>query len=65
MGATETTSLNLLTREGIVTCCFESKLSPEQYDSLFKFVRQAETREQLKGYLARFADKWNIGLVME
>jgi hypothetical protein len=52
------TTLNLLTREGIVTCRFESQLHAEQYEALFEFVRRAETRRELEGHLVRFAEKW-------
>jgi hypothetical protein len=63
--ATHPTTLNLLTPEGIVTCRFEGQLNAEQYQSLVEFVRHAETRPELEGYLMRFADKWRTIVMIE
>ena len=63
MEQTKATTLHLLTRDGVVTCRFESGLTHEQYDSLFKFVQRAETREELESYLVRFATKWKTEIV--
>jgi hypothetical protein len=62
---TDTTTFNLLTPEGVVTCRFEKQLNAEQYDILFQFVRRAESRQELESYLLRLADKWGTAVAIE
>ena len=65
MESTKNTALNLLTQEGSVSCRFERELTPEQYDSLAKFVQNAETKEEMESYLRRFSEKWHIPVTID
>ena len=61
----ETTTLNLLTRDGAVTVTFSAELTEEQYAKLYSFVVDAQTRQELKDCLVMVASKWGIVAVID
>jgi hypothetical protein len=60
-----TTSLNLLTRDGGVCITFRALLSPKQYDEHFDSVNGAITRSHLESLAKELAIKWAIHVIAD
>jgi hypothetical protein len=59
--ASESTALNLLTREGAVSATFSAMLTTPQYAKLFGCIQEhSESRLELKERIAMLANEWGI-----
>jgi hypothetical protein len=59
------TTLNLLTREGLVTCSFDRPLKEEQYLELFSIVHDAETKAEMKQGIEEFARRFELKVLWD
>jgi hypothetical protein len=55
----ESTTLNLLTREGAVTVLIVPALKNEHYAELYEIVCSADTPEDLRAGVEKACEKWN------
>ena len=62
----ESTSINLLTRNGAVCATFTPALTSEQYDEILKVVQvDGNTAEELANLLKKLAAKWQRTLILD
>lgn len=61
----QSTTLNLLTRDGAVTVTYEAELSEPQYAKLYECVQEAQTRQELKECIAMAANEWGIKAIID
>jgi len=59
------TTLNMLTREGMLTATFEPALTADQADELAGMVRDPSSDAELRLLLEAVADEWALWLVVE
>jgi hypothetical protein len=52
------TTLNLLTRDGMVAVYIVPGLEPDQYSNLHELVLQAETADDLRAVVKAACDRW-------
>jgi hypothetical protein len=55
---TNSTTLNLLTREGAYAVTFTPALEPAQYDELFHFAQILEQEVELRTQVKEMAKRW-------
>jgi hypothetical protein len=55
----DSTTLNLLTRDGVVTVRIVPALESDHYAKLHDAVRDAETAGELRAAVKRLCDEWN------
>jgi len=55
----ESTTLNLLTRDGIVTVFIVPALASDDYAAFYDIVRSAETPDELREKLKAASEQWN------
>ena len=57
----ESTTLNLLTRDGAVTATFSATLTTSQYETLFESIHDySDSAIELKERIATLANEWGI-----
>ena len=61
----ETTTLNLLTREGAVTVTYAAKLTEAQYARLHECVIECDTKQQLRDLIAIVANEWGVKAIID
>jgi hypothetical protein len=61
----ESTTLNLLTREGAISFTFSARLTAEQYARLYDSVHDCDTRKELRECIATVANEWGIEVVVD
>jgi hypothetical protein len=59
------TTLHLLARDGAVAITFSTKLTAEQYDTLYAFVMDTHTRQELRERIAMAANDWGIPAIVD
>jgi hypothetical protein len=63
---TDTTTLNLLTRDGAVTVAFAAYLTGAQYMKLFESIRDySDSGTELRERVAMLANEWGIDATVD
>jgi hypothetical protein len=58
----DSTALNLLTREGVVTVTLTPALQERQYAELYDIVAFCATKEEMRQCVTKAAERWGIGV---
>lgn len=61
----ESTTLNLLTRDGAVSATFAAQLTEDQYARLLAYVHDAQTRQELTESILVAANEWGLMAIIE
>jgi hypothetical protein len=63
--ATNSTTLNLLTREGAICVTFTPGLEPSQYDELHQFSEIIEYQYELEIALKEMGNRWGREVIID